>query len=94
MVQDCDCVKSVENKVIDMINNQKDKYKDYKVINSEWEHCTIYPVQRLYCNYMIKYTFQKKDGSVSQPRNEHVRINFNYCPFCGKKYESLQATKE
>lgn len=81
----CDCIKTVKQAVIDKVSSNEHNPKCYKLEEVSWEHVTIFPKSRLYTNIMLRSTFEKKDGSTSKPRNEHVPIFFTYCPFCGEK---------
>ena len=58
--------------------------KGYKIVEADWEYKSF--AGGLYSNYIFKSTFEKKDGTESRPKNEHVAIFYSYCPFCGKKY--------
>lgn len=85
---DCDCLKETAKLIIDKISSKETNPKGYKIIQGDWEHKSWYPKVRLYSNYIILETvFEKKDGTTSKPRKEHVAIYYSYCPFCGKKYE-------
>ena len=83
----CDCINKVKQMVADKVSSNERNPKGYKIDDIKWEHCTIFPKSRIYTNLMLRTTFEKKDGSTSKPRNEHVAIHFSYCPFCGEKFE-------
>lgn len=91
-MEDCNCIKEVKEKVIDYMTNKKTNPKGFKIIETRWEHSTIYPKQRLYVNHIIQSTFTKVDGTESKPRNDTVAIHFTYCPFCGNKYDKEETT--
>jgi len=86
-MEECDCISKVaENIKAKITADQTEKQKGYKMLNGNWEHHSWYPKVRLYSNYIIESTFEKKDGSTSKPRKDHVSIFYSYCPFCGKPF--------
>lgn len=86
----CNCLEIIKKNVIDYAEKQRNNPKGYKVIDGHFENQSIFPVKRIYTNFIIKSTFTKKDETTSKPRNEHMNLFFNYCPFCGKKISDTQ----
>lgn len=84
-IEKCNCLETVEKNLIEMLSNREDNPKKFTIVESEWEYKSWFPTVRLYVNYIVKSTFEKKNGTTSKPRNEHVSIFFTYCPFCGKQ---------
>ena len=85
-MKNCNCIKEVADLIEQRIHKQKENTEGYRILETEWENKSWYPEERLYTNFKVKSSFTKKDGSESKPINEHVRIFFTYCPFCGKEY--------
>ncbi len=87
-LRECDCLSKVEETIKKRFATEKEKMLNgYKFIDGSWECHSFYPKFRLYSNYTIKSSFEKKDGTESKPKIEHVSIFYSYCPFCGKKYQ-------
>lgn len=85
--KECDCITEVAKKIQKKITaDQTVKQKGYKLLNGKWDHSSFYPKVRLYSNYIIESTFEKKDGSTSRPKKDHVTIFYSYCPFCGQAF--------
>lgn len=85
--KDCSCMATVSEKIkTHIISDQAKKQKEYKLVSGDWENATFYPKVRPYSNFIIKSTFQKKDGTTSKPVNSHVGIHYTFCPFYGEKY--------
>ena len=86
---DCDCFSKVaENIKAKVTSDESKKQKGYNMLKGNWEHRSIYPKVRLYSDFIIESTFEKKDGTTSKPKKENVSIFYSYCPFCGKPYEN------
>lgn len=83
----CNCIKTLPESLVDLLNQNEDKPEGFKVLDSKWEHILIYPQKSLYVNFLVRSTFQKKDGKESKPRTESYMVPFHFCPFCGNKYE-------
>lgn len=83
----CNCLEKSE-KLIQEKLTEKNTAKDssYKIVNGKWERQSFYPVTRLYSDYIIESTYQKKDGSASKPKKQSIAILYSYCPFCGIEY--------
>jgi len=84
---DCNCLDTVEPVILEKIKSNPKNPKGFEITEHRWEHSTIYPKRRIYTNFIIKSTFTKKDNTTSRETTGHVAIHFNYCPFCGKKFE-------
>jgi hypothetical protein len=85
--KECDCISKVAEKIKTKIAADKAKSENgYKLLGGEWEHHSWHPNNRLYSNYVIESTFQKKDGSASRPKKDSISIFYSYCPFCGKQF--------
>lgn len=83
--KECDCISKVAENIKTKITADKsESLKGYKLIEGNWEHYSFYPKVRLYSNYIIESTFEKKDGTTSKPKKDSVSIFYSYCPFCGK----------
>ena len=81
----CNCLRNSEQLIQDKIKSRANNKNGYEIIDSEWEHKSIYPEERLYANYIIEYTFKNKQGITTKPKKEKIPIFFTYCPFCGIK---------
>ena len=86
-MSECNCIKTVPEKVVDYKTKKQNYPRGFKIVETSWEHSSIYPKARLYVNFIIQSTFTKVDGTESKPRNDTIAIFFTYCPFCGEKYE-------
>jgi hypothetical protein len=84
--KDCDCLSKVAENIKEKIAKDDKKQKGYKILEADFEYKSWFPKVRLYSNFIIKSTFEKKDGTTSRPQNEHINIFYSYCPFCGKPF--------
>lgn len=87
-VNGCICSEMVIQKVKNHLLSKDDNPRGYQIENISWQHESYYPVRKLYSEVMVTSTFQKKDGSQSQPKTKAVSIMHTYCPFCGLKFEN------
>ena len=86
-LKDCNCIsKLAEDIKAQITTSQTQKQKGYNLIRGKWENLNWFPKFRLYSNYIIESTFEKKDGSTSKLKKDHVVILYTYCPFCGNKF--------
>jgi hypothetical protein len=85
--KNCDCLETTKELINKNISERKNNPKGFKIIESNWESCSWYPKIRLFNNFVIKSTFEKKDGTISKILKNRIAIFFTYCPFCGRKYD-------
>lgn len=85
--QSCNCIEEIKKKILDQANEKGKAVKGYKIKNSYFEHSSFYPKLRLYSNFIIDYTFEKKDGNESRVQHQHAAILYSFCPFCGQKLQ-------
>jgi len=78
---------SKDNLTKQITDTESGRFKGYEIEKSYWDNCSIFPEERLYVNLIVKYSFEKKDGSRSLVKNSHIRVYFDYCPICGIKLE-------
>lgn len=86
LTNDCDCMKNVPEMIKGKIAEMNKQTKGFNLIESDFESHSYYPKVRLYVNFKYKYSFQKIDGTPSNPKSDKMAIYFAYCPFCGKEY--------
>ncbi len=85
--KECDCIPKLAENIKEKIKKDKsERVKGFNLIKGNWEHYSFYPKTRLYSDFIIESTFEKKDGSTSKPKKDSVSIFYSYCPFCGKRY--------
>lgn len=81
----CTCIDDLLEKVKQR-DLSEDKRNGYQVDRIYFEGQSILS-KKLSANVLIKSSFVKKNGERSRLINKHAVIMFNYCPFCGQKYE-------
>jgi hypothetical protein len=48
---------------------------------------------QLHTRFAYRYTFEKKDKTISKPRREGISIAFTFCPLCGEPYKKPKTNK-
>lgn len=89
----CKCMKEVAEKIKEHVSQTRENQNGFAICGSRWENESLFPINRLYANFLIESTFVKKDGTISKPKNSHVSAIFSYCPFCGKPYPEKKNIK-
>ena len=82
----CNCIAESKKHILEHLVKNTRNPKGYKIVESDFDNCSIFPKNRLYVNLIITSTFTKKDGATSRPRKQETPVFFTYCPFCGIKY--------
>lgn len=83
----CNCIKDVTERLVKH-KQENSTISGYNIESALFDNVSIYPTVRMYSECNVSSTFTKKDGSTSNPKTEKVSIFFNFCPFCGVKYEN------
>lgn len=82
----CTCIETSENKLIEHL-----KSKGQNVVDGEFQNkpALMFGTNtiKLFSPFKYTYTFKKKNGIDSKQRTNTVNVFYNYCPFCGLKYE-------
>lgn len=82
----CDCITKSENRLRDkMIVDNIDK-EGFNITSAHYANQSIFPDQKIYMPFEMRYTVTKKDGSKSQEKIKKFNIFPSYCPICGKPY--------
>lgn len=84
---DCSCIDDVAAKIKEHTLKQNKDVPEFKIVEGRWEHVFIFPEYRIYANYDLKFTSQKKDGTTSAVKKTSIGISFSFCPFCGKQFK-------
>lgn len=85
----CDCVKEIEKKSEQSIQEQTPKALISKVEFVDRSFVFDKKVPRLATHSTVEYRhqFTKANGELSKPRTKKVMLLHSFCPFCGEKYE-------
>lgn len=86
----CNCIKDTENKLKEMIKDNK-KFKNLKslevsypnagLISSDDNKWRIIP----HLEFIAKGEYETKSGNI-KTKKESLNVTFSYCPLCGEKY--------
>ncbi len=88
--QDCDCLQKVAETIkAKVIEEGTSQQKGYNLVEGDWFQKSWYPRVRLYSVFLLSETHEKKDESTSKPKSRTMKIFYQYCPFCGNKYEEF-----
>ena len=84
----CDCINIISKDIVERAEKDPERPKGFRILRSGFDQVAIFPDTpdtRTYSSYIIKSTFEKKDGTESRPKSSSVMIVHTYCPFCGTK---------